>query len=121
MKVDGITLLQMIKDGKLKDKTTIKIYYHNVPTRHILVYNKGELGWKPGEFLVGDLCRDEYLFEIIEEVEKTKEIEPLEFISFNKFKSMCPEERYAVTAKEYDKLEELRVAINYLLKKEEGK
>lgn len=59
--------------------------------------------------------------EIIEEVEKPKEIDSLELVDFPRFKNMCPEERYIITAKEYEKIEELRNAVNYLLKKEESK
>lgn len=56
--------------------------------------------------------------EIIEEKQQ-ESIQPLAPISFEEFKRMNPVERYHATIVEYDKIEELRVAVNYLLKKED--
>ncbi len=56
--------------------------------------------------------------EIIEE-KPIEFIEPLKPISLEEFKKMNPEERYHATIVEYDKIEELRSAVNYLLKKED--
>ncbi|MDE6284764.1 MAG: hypothetical protein K2M17_03380 [Bacilli bacterium] len=74
-KVDGITLLQIIKSGKIKEGTKIVELYHGLPTQHILKYENGEVIWKPGEFVLSDLYNDNYTFGIIED--RPKEIEKL--------------------------------------------
>ncbi len=64
------------------------------------------------EFRLIDCLNDEV--EIIEEPKKIKKI-PLP--SFDEFKRMSAEERYAITAKEYDLLDELIDEINNLKEK----
>lgn len=54
--------------------------------------------------------------EILEE--KPEPIEELKLVSSEEFKTMTPEERYHVTAIEYDKINEINKAVNYLLEKE---
>lgn len=59
--------------------------------------------------------------EIIEEIEKPKEIKPLNKMTYEEFKMMNPRERFEATIKEYDKIDKMRYAVNYLLKKEDDK
>ena len=54
--------------------------------------------------------------EIIEE--KPEHIEELKLVSFEEFKTMTPGERYRVTIAEYDRINKLIKAVNYLLDKE---
>ena len=65
MKVDGIELLQMIKAGKIKDKTKIREYYYGLPTKNVLEYIDYNLQWKHGEFLICNLWDINRTFEII--------------------------------------------------------
>lgn len=120
MKIDGITLLQMIKEGKIKENTLIEVSGGTRTHYPYIRFSKNKrLYWENKDssisqaVLTDDLL--EYEFEIIEE--KPEKIEPLELVNFSKFKEMNPEERYLITAKEYDKLEELRLAFNYLLER----
>ena len=54
--------------------------------------------------------------EIIEE--KPEHIEELKLVSFEEFKTMTPGERYRVTIAEYDRINKLIKAVNYLLEKD---
>lgn len=62
---------------------------------------------------------EQALYLGVEIIEEDKEIEELKLCSFNKFKTMSPEERYHVTAIEYDKLNEVIRKVNKIEK--EGK
>lgn len=53
--------------------------------------------------------------------ENPKKIEELELVSLEEFKTMTPAERYHVTAIEYDRINDLTKAVNYLLEKESDK
>lgn len=80
MKIDGITLLQIIKDNKLKDNTKIDVSYLDAPINYViakLTYKDNELNWEPGTFRVSMLYDDYYTFEIIGETEKNKKIEKI--------------------------------------------
>lgn len=66
MKIDGITLLQIIKDNKLKDNTKIDVSYLDAPINYViakLTYKDNELNWEPGTFRVSMLYDDYYTFE----------------------------------------------------------
>lgn len=73
MKVNGIELLQMIKDGKIKTNTKINVWSiigdlaGKITT---IEYNGCDLRWKPGMFNTCYLYKDNYYFEIIEEEKK---------------------------------------------------
>lgn len=54
--------------------------------------------------------------EIIEE--RPEPIEELKLVSFEEFKTMTPGERYRVTIAEYDRINKLIKAVNYLLEKD---
>ena len=76
-------------------------------------YNAQRL--KPAD--VVDVKKD--VKEMLEE--KPKKIEELELVSLEEFKTMTPAERYHVTAIEYDRINDLTKAVNYLLEKESDK
>ena len=59
------------------------------------------------------------LFEDVEIIEEPKKIEKIPLPSFDEFKKMSAEERYVITAKEYDLLNELIDEINNLKEKKE--
>lgn len=78
MKIDGITLLQMIKAGKVKNHTKINVLFDDglvFDLVSILNYKHNDLKWEPGTFQVAMLYDDYYKFEIIQE---RKKIEPLD-------------------------------------------
>lgn len=54
------------------------------------------------------------LFDAVEIIEEPKKIEKIPLPSFDEFKRMSAEERYVITAKEYDLLDELIEEINNL-------
>ena len=62
-----------------------------------------------------DLFAD--LNNYVEIIEEPKKIEKIPLPSFDEFKSMSAEERYVITAKEYDLLDELIDEINNLKEK----
>lgn len=113
MIVNGITLLQMIKEGKIKENTKIVMLFDGATTSTILKYKLGQLIWNPGEFMVCKLWDDDFDFKIIEEVEKPKKI--------NDFKLRQEKGETLIVANMWSimyKLNEQSKAINYLLEKE---
>ena len=135
MKVDGITLLQMDRDEKLKPKTIVRTshnreYFDDYREYDYYIYfeNKqfhrcdenGKLGAKfQDRFLNYDVLRKE--FEIIEE--KPKEIEPWGEVPLEEIKSrsltLNEVNRYLSVLAETQ--QELINGFNYLLKKEDDK
>lgn len=117
MKVSYYELLGMIKENKQPNK---------------VVYKDKSYLWD-GNNYCSDHCnfmvsyfnevnmfdKNITILEPSEIIEEDKEIEELKLCSFNKFKTMSPEERYHVTAIEYDKINELIKEVNKL--KKEGK
>lgn len=88
MKVNGIELLQMIKDGKIKTNAKINVWSiigdlaGKITT---IEYNGCDLRWKPGMFNTCYLYKDNYYFEIIEEEKEIKQIEKsYKIFDFNK-------------------------------------
>ncbi len=121
--LNGIELLKLIKDNKLKNNTKIEVLYDDgvgCYTRAILNYIDGELNWEPGTFKVPMLYDDDYFFEIIggkpkdidlyRETIKLYDVNNLVKLKIKTFKYLC-----SIT----DKLNETIKTINYLLKKED--
>ena len=61
----------------------------------------------------------EFLNDYVEIIEEPKKIEKIPLPSFDEFKRMSAEERYVITAKEYDLLDELIDEINNLKEKKD--
>lgn len=108
-----IDLLNMISKGEEVPK---KIKYREM-IYHIC-YEYGDYESDIEEYRFADTKEHYYLFEDIdmlkclndeiEIIEEEKKIpEKLELPSFNEFKTMTPEARYVVTAKEYDVLNDI--------------
>lgn len=129
-KVDGITLLQMIKDEEIKDNTLIEvsggIHCHQPYVGFDEENGKdGELYWKNVNFssirvvTTNELL--EYDFEIIEEIEKPKKIE----LDDNCFIDYDETGRHFINTNRKDrniyipKINWLIDKVDYLLKKEE--
>ena len=117
MKITMYELLGLVKDGKELPKK-IKVldvvyefddhygdYYNKSLDRFLFIYMTSEEEWKLAFFLNMQV-------EILEEEKKIPE--KLELPSFIEFKTMTPEERYVITAREYDVLNDL---IDYLKSK----
>lgn len=124
MKIDGITLLQMIKEDKIKPNTKIKVT-GGYRTHHSYAFF-GEnkiLYWKSENGLTGQVVLSDellkYEFEIIEENTKIEEI----ILSNNRIVSNLNEEVKYIDTNLKDreiyikKINELIRAVNYLLEK----
>ena len=123
-KVDGITLLQMIKDGKIKDNTLIEVsggFRTHYP--YIFIDENKVPYWKNKEGTIKTIVYAidllEFEFEIIEEIEKPKEIEELSFKYTNTYGNVS--QHKASERDIINKINELSKAANYLLKKEDEK
>lgn len=121
MKYTGIELLQAIKEEKFEKGTKFLCVDWRPTTANNNVYfnSEGILKWEVSNNSLTQEVLIKYHFEVIEE--KPKKIEELELVSLEIFKTMTPAERYHVTAKEYDKINDLTEAVNYLLEKESDK
>lgn len=118
-----IDILNKIANGeevpkKIKYDARIMEYDHNKQDYNGY-YSNGNGNWL-FQYLF-DKCRDTKHFindevEIIEE--KPEPIEELKLVSFEEFKTMTPGERYRVTIAEYDRINKLIKAVNYLLEKD---
>lgn len=113
MKISFYELLGMIKDNKQPNK----VVYNDI------VYEWDEQGYYNSircEYMSGGLYDTDMLeqnitiLETIQIIEDDKDIEELSLVNFKEFKEMCPEERYAITAKEYDVINELVREVNKL-------
>lgn len=126
MKVDGITLLQMIKDGKIKDNTLIEVSggtHAHLP--YVIFGENKRLYWAHCKTnLQGVVISDElieYEFEIIEENIKKIELDDDCFIDYDNTG------RHLITTNRKDrniympKINWLIEKVNYLLKKEDDK
>ena len=69
-------------------------------------------GYRLSEFRLIDCLNED-----VEIIEEPKKIEKIPLPSFDEFKRMSAEERYVITAKEYDLLDELIDEINNLKEK----
>ena len=114
MKIKVIDLLVKIANGekvpkKIKFINSIWEYCKDGSTQdYINYYNKCLMDFIPIN-KVG-------LNDEIEIIEEPKKIEKIPLPSFDEFKRMSAEERYVITAKEYDLLDELIDEINNLKK-----
>lgn len=73
---------------------------------------KGNYDCRLSEFRLIDCLNED-----VEIIEEPKKIEKIPLPSFDEFKRMSAEERYVITAKEYDLLDELIDEINNLKEK----
>ena len=70
--INGIELLQKIKNGELKLNTKISVYYDDLITDTLdlvaeLTYKGNEVIWTENTFRFSMLYDDNYLFQIVEE------------------------------------------------------
>lgn len=101
-------------------------YANERVTKNKVRYNKATGDWNENDFLYdiyiefGNRNNEEiieFLNDEVEIIEEPKKIEKIPLPSFDEFKRMSAEERYVVTAKEYDLLDELIDEINNLKEK----
>lgn len=116
--LDGIKLLQKIKNNELKFNQKINVYFDNILTgtldlEAVLTYRGDEVLWSENTFRFSMLYNDNYLFEIVED----KKIEKL---------SRCSWQENGVTIQEmvsidavFDKVNELIDVVNELAKDKE--
>ena len=66
--VNGIKLLQMIKEGKIKEKTEIKVWFDDGLKEYIttIYYDGIDLNWKPETFYARYLYNKHTVFEIMD-------------------------------------------------------
>lgn len=119
MKIKVIDLLNKIANGeklpkKIKYKNKIYERYQNITTNNLYYYQVPN----KNDFLIYQLEAAIDLLEEVEIIEEDKKIEKLNLPNFEEFKNMSVAERYVVTAKEYDVLNELIDEVNKL---KEGK
>lgn len=68
------------------------------------------------EYLFSNIRMRTFMYTTVEIIEEPKKIKKIPLPSFDEFKRMSAEERYVITAKEYDLLDELIDEINNLKK-----
>ncbi len=78
-KLDGIQLIQKIKNGKVKDGSKIKVFYDDGMFDEsyvtVIEYKNNDIIWAPNTFKVSMLYDSYYRFEIIEDNDKLEKIE----------------------------------------------
>lgn len=136
MKVDGITLLQMIRDGKIKESTLIEVSGGvRIHYPYVKAYGNKKLFWENDDEKCGVVVSDElleYTFEIIEEIEKPKDIQKLTIcgkdIGYGVMEEWLDFPPYQNEKKICSAIEQIAInqnkiieAVNYLLKKEDDK
>lgn len=112
MKITMYELLGLVKDGKAPKKIIyddIVLIYDEEIKDYWCYCDKYLFEYKFAE------CND-FLNDYVEIIEEPKKIEKIPLPSFDEFKRMSAEERYVITAKEYDLLDELIDEINNLKK-----
>lgn len=76
--MNGIELLQLIKEGRVKDDTFIDVYYDDEELGKTLIselhYIANKCLWKGGTFNLSYLYNDSYGFQIVEEEKDIEEI-----------------------------------------------
>nr|DAX16897.1 MAG TPA: hypothetical protein [Caudoviricetes sp.] len=116
MKITMYELIGLIKDGKAPKKIKIhKTIYEWVFIHHEFCYADNSIN---RILLFEYYVRNNKLNDEIEIIEEDKKIEKLDLPCIAEFKRMSVAERYLVTAKEYDVLNELIDEVNKL---KEGK
>ncbi len=120
MKITMYELLGLIKDGKAPKKIKVTGRIYEFDKDYDMYYTKKKdrsysvaLGGLEDEInLIANAFN-----ENVEIIEEPKKIEKIPLPSFDEFKRMSAEERYVITAKEYDLLDELIDEINNLKEK----
>lgn len=110
MKITMYELLGLVKDSKAPKKIkygNVKLKYNEGCEDYYPYYGKGLFEYKFGN------CKN-FLNDEVEIIEEPKKIEKIPLPSFDEFKRMSAEERYVITAKEYDLLDELIDEVNKL-------
>lgn len=116
MKITIYELLGLIKDGKApkKIKYNGKIYVYVSKNQDYRYIN--DIG---GFFqhLFNDSPTNDFINDEVEIIEEDKKIEKIDLPSFEEFKNMSVAEKYVVTAKEYDVLNDLIENQNIIINK----
>lgn len=114
MKITIYELLGLVKDGKApkKIKTDTGIFKLEVKDDQ-LCYRCNDSGILTFDYYI----ENNKLNNEVEILEEPKKLEKIPLPSFDEFKRMSAEERYVITAKEYDLLDELIDEINNLKEK----
>ena len=113
MKITIYELLGLVKDGKAPKKiayNSVILEYAEGTEDYYSYYGRGLFEYK------FTTCND-FLNDEVEIIEEPKKIEKIPLPSFDEFKRMSAEERYVITAKEYDLLDKLIDEINNLKEK----
>lgn len=115
----GIELLQMIKDGELKEGEKINVikldkrvdvYDYSIVTT--IIFTNNNLEWSAGTFKVSMLWDNDYLFEMAEREEVHNKIEKLYHIFDDSNKKQT---YYKLVDEIFYKVNDLIGAVNYLL------
>ena len=112
MKITIYELLGLVKDNKAPKKIkydNLELEYNEKCKDYYEYYGESLFAYK--FTTCNDVLNDE-----VEIIEEPKKIEKIPLPSFDEFKRMSAEERYVITAKEYDLLDELIDEINNLKK-----
>ena len=112
MKITIYELLGLVKDGKAPQKIKYEYLIYELTSERNNYYCKNEMRWFTNEINSLGLLND-----YVEIIEEPKKIEKIPLPSFDEFKKMSAAERYVITAKEYDLLNELIDEINNLKEK----
>lgn len=124
MKITIYELLGLVKDGKAPKKIKLKneIYEYKSNIENDFIDYVGTEKETNAKFYLSSHIGNNYISDIftdeVEIIEEDKKIEKLNLPSFEEFKNISVAERYVVTAKEYDVLNELIDEVNKL---KEGK
>lgn len=115
----GIELLQMIKNGELKEGTKInvikleeRVSFYDYSTVTIITFIQNNLEWPAGTFKSSMLWDNDYLFEIMEREEVPNKIEKLYHILNGDDKQGT---YYKLADEMFYKINELIDTVNYLL------
>ena len=117
MKITIYELLGLIKDGKAPMIIKYDNYIWRLRTEFNDYFNDDSYLFIRG-FDEYENAKD-FLDDEVEIIEEDKKIEKIPLPSFEEFKNMSAEERYLITAKEYDLLDELIEEIEKLKGKSE--
>ncbi len=121
MKIDGITLLQMIKDKKIKENTDIRVIWDDgYPEALTIIHYDGyDLKWKNNTFYARYFYNSNVYFEIIEE--KPKEMNEMtlrgEKISYGLMQEWLDFTPNENEQKMCSAIEEIGVTTNELIKR----
>ena len=120
MKITMYELFGLIKDGKAPKKIKFRneIYEYENHIKDNFIDYVGIEKETNEAFYLSSYIGNNYISDIftdeVEIIEEPKKIEKIPLPSFDEFKRMSAEERYAITAKEYDLLDELIDEVNKL-------